>query len=294
LHPFADELARMQSQLTPRESGKLAAVWVLGCSALVLALARPVWLEVDAPDSHYGRDMIVALDVSGSMRAEDFSINGTPTSRLALLKDAVEDFLKARRGDRVGIIIFGEDAFTLAPLTPDIDLLTRLVHDIDSGVAGERTALGNAMALAVERLRAGARHRVLVLFTDGSQTSGGIGPQQALDLAINEGVRIYTVGIGSSQQVAVPRAPGQSPALTQMPLDEALLRHIAQQSGGRYFLGSRVDDMTQITREIDQLEQASSANTLATPHREWFWVPLLVGAALLLFYRIQRPAVVAP
>jgi len=293
LHPHAEELARLQTQFGGRRPLRLPWLWVAGCAALFLALARPQWLLTDAPSSRHGRDIMLALDVSGSMRAQDFQLDGQPIDRLTLLKRVVASFLEARRSDRLGIIIFGDDAFTLAPLTPDIDLLIQLVNELDNGIAGEKTALGTAVALGVERLRAAATHKVLVLFTDGSHTAGGISPEQALELARREGVRVYTVGIGSHAEVAFPGAPSQT-YVTAMPLNEALLRLLASDTGGRYFLGSRSEELADIAREIDRIETTSRADLSDTPRIEWFWLPLAAGLGLLYAQRQRRPAAVAP
>lgn len=292
-HPAAADLAHIQTQVGELRSLRLPWLWVAGCAALFLALARPQWLLTDAPSSRHGRDIMLALDVSGSMRAQDFTLDGQLTDRLTLLKRVVADFLEARRGDRLGIIIFGDEAFTLAPLTPDVDLLTQLVNELDNGIAGEKTALGTAVALGVERLRAAAKHKVLVLFTDGSHTAGRISPEQALELARNEGVRVYAVGIGSHAEVAFPGAPNQT-YVTEMPLNEALLRRLADETGGQYFLGSRSEELADIARQIDGIETASRAESTDTPRIEWFWLPLAVGLGLLYVQRQRRPAAVAP
>lgn len=293
LHPQAAELARLQAQWVSAPVRRMPWLWMLGCAGLFLALARPQWLLTDAPSSRHGRDIMLALDISGSMRAQDFSLDGQPTDRLTLLKRVVGNFLDARRGDRLGLIIFGDDAFTLAPLTPDIDLLIQLVNDLDNGMAGERTALGTAVALGVERLRAATRDKVLVLFTDGSHTAGGITPEQALELARRESVRVYAVGIGSHGEVAFPGAPNQT-YRTEMPLDEALLRTVASQTGGRYFLGSDGKELTGITEEIDRIETSERTDASDTPRQEWFWLPLALGLALLYVHRLRDPAVAAP
>lgn len=293
VHSQAQVLAQLQAQLGVARQVQMPWLWIIGCGALLLALARPQWLLTDAPGSRHGRDIMLALDVSGSMRAQDFSLDGKTVDRLALLKRVVTEFLETRRGDRLGIIIFGDDAFTLAPLTTDVDLLTQLVAELENGIAGEKTALGTAVALGVERLRPAATHKVLVLFTDGSQTAGGINPEQALALARNEGVRVYTVGIGSGAQVPFPGAPSQT-YLTDMPLNEGVLRQLATQTGGQYFLGSRSEELAAVAREIDRLETRPRSAPSDTPRHEWFWIPLALGLALLYLHWRRNPVPVAP
>lgn len=293
LHSQAATLALIQAQVGKVQVRSMPWLWVIGCAALFVALARPQWLLTDAPNSRHGRDLMLALDVSGSMRAQDFSLDGQPADRLTLLKRVVADFIEARRGDRLGIVIFGDDAFTLAPLTTDTHLLTRMVNELDNGIAGEQTALGTAVALGVERLRSAATHKILVLFTDGSQTAGGITPQQALELARSEGVRIYTVGIGSHAQVTFPGAPNET-YVTDMPLNETLLRTLAGETGGRYFLASRSEELADIAREIDRIETRPRLDPGDTPRREWFWIPLAIGLALLFGHRRRTALEIAP
>lgn len=293
LHPQAATLALIQTQIGKMQAHSMPWLWIVGCAALFVALARPQWLLTDAPSSRHGRDLMLALDVSGSMRAQDFTLDGQPADRLTLLKRIVADFMEERRGDRLGLIIFGDDAFTLAPLTTDVDLLARLVNELDNGIAGERTALGTAIALGVERLRSAATQKVLVLFTDGSHTAGGITPQQALELARAEGVRIHTVGIGSHAEVAFPGAPNET-YLTDMPLNEPLLRTLAGETGGRYFLGSRSEELADIAQEINRIETRPRVDSGDTPRWEWFWVPLAMGLALLLGHRRRNATAIAP
>ena len=257
-------------------------LWIIGCALLVIALARPQWTE-SAPNTYKGRDFLLALDVSGSMRAQDFTIDGITLSRLDMLKKVVNQFLSERHGDRIGLIVFADDAYTLSPLTSDMNIVRSLLKEVRHGMAGEKTALGTAIALAVKRLHDNsAKARVLILLTDGSNTAGEIHPDAATALAAEEGVRIYTVGIGSHQTVSFPRGPNETPAYTEMPLDEDLLRRIAVRTQGRYYAAANTEAVQRIISDIEQLEKIDITDSALLQHTEWYWLPLIAGLALLL------------
>ena len=257
-------------------------LWIIGCALLVIALARPQWTE-SAPNTYKGRDFLLALDVSGSMRAQDFTIDGITLSRLDMLKKVVNQFLSERHGDRIGLIVFADDAYTLSPLTSDMNIVRSLLKEVRHGMAGEKTALGTAIALAVKRLHDNsAKARVLILLTDGSNTAGEIHPDAATALAAEEGVRIYTVGIGSHQTVSFPRGPNETPAYTEMPLDEDLLRRIAVRTQGRYYAATNTEAVQRIISDIEQLEKIDITDSALLQHTEWYWLPLIAGLALLL------------
>lgn len=277
-------------------------LWIIGCACMVIALARPQWIE-SAPNTYKGRDFLLALDVSGSMRAQDFDAQGRASaeggrmpgaatlSRLDMLKKVVNQFLSERHGDRIGLIVFADDAYTLSPLTSDMNIVRSLLKEVRHGMAGEKTALGTAMALAVKRLQDHeAKARILILLTDGSNTAGEIHPDAAAALAAEEGVRIYTVGIGSHQTVPFPRGPNEKPAYTEMPLDESLLRRIAERTQGRYYAAANTAEVQRIISDIEKLEKIDIKDHALMQHVEWYRVPLIAGLALLLVsqYRMRN------
>ena len=280
-HAQADVLLALVGNTQP-DIHRAPWLWIIGCACLVLALARPQWIE-SAPNTYKGRDFLLALDVSGSMRAQDFVVDGTTLSRLDMLKKVVNQFLSERHGDRIGLIVFADDAYTLSPLTSDMNVVRSLLKEVRHGMAGEKTALGTAMTLAVKRLQDhDAKARVLILLTDGSNTAGEIHPDAATALAAEEGIRIYTVGIGSHQTVAFPRGPKETPAYTEMPLDEDLLRRIAERTQGRYYAAANTEEVQRIISDIEQLEKIDITDSALLQHTEWYWLPLIFGLALLL------------
>lgn len=274
---------------------RLPWLWLAGCMLLIGALARPQWTMPDTASEYYGRDFMLALDVSGSMRALDFTADGQPTDRLSMVKQIVDGFLDERRGDRVGIIVFADDAFSLAPVTTDKTLLKRILADIDNGMIGEKTALGNALALAVKRLRDRREEaRVLILLTDGTNTSGEITPAAAIALARHYQVRVYTVGIGAPGPVTFPRGKMQAPELAELPVDEALLQQIAAATGGRYYAARSSADMQRILRDIDQLAVVPVTDERAWLRRDIYWLPLTAGLLLLLAAQWRAPRQIVP
>lgn len=297
LHSQADVLAELAAQPLSRRA-RLPWLWMVGCALLMTALARPQWVE-SAPNIYKGRDFLLAIDVSGSMRAQDFTVDEKNLSRLDMLKRVVNQFLAERHGDRIGLVVFADDAYTLAPLTSDMNIVRALLGEVRHGMAGEKTALGTAVALAVKRLQnhgaqGDSKSRALILLTDGSNTAGAISPDAATLLAKQEGVRIYTVGIGSHRQVPFPRGTKETPAITEMPFDEDLLRRMAEQTGGHYYAAGNTEEMRRIIGDIEQLEKTNIVDDAATLRTEWYWLPLIIGLALLLISQMRMRAEVLP
>lgn len=294
IHPLANLLGEL-AQTTPSRL-RFPWLWLSGLILLSLALSRPQWLETHGEDTRLGRDIMLALDVSGSTRAQDFIIDGNVADRLDVIKATARQLIEQRRGDRIGVVVFGDDAYTLIPLTADFVTVLKLINDLENNIAGEKTALGDAMVLASKRLKEASasqqdrRQRVLVLVTDGANTAGDTTPQNALNIAKAQGIRIHTVGVGSHRRVAFPRAVLQQPELVEMPFDEALLQRIAAETGGRYFVGGDSETLLHISQEIDQLEQTEHGIPLGAT-QELYWLPLGAGLFLLLFaaHRLLTP-----
>lgn len=252
----------------------------LAWSLLCVAAARPQQLGDVVQPPQAGRDLMLAVDLSGSMSEEDMRLGGRIVDRLTAAKAVLADFLDRREGDRVGLIVFGQRAYALAPLTLDRDTVRDQLLDSVVGLAGRETAIGDAIGLAVKRLRAqDAEQRVLVLLTDGVNTAGLLDPAKAADIARDEGVRIHTIAFGGDVAPAsvfgfrLPR-PG-----TEMELDEAALEHIASTTGGRAFRARDADELTGIYAEIDRLEPVRREGESVRPLIERYPWPL--AAALL-------------
>jgi Ca-activated chloride channel family protein len=260
----------------------LALLWL----ALILALMRPEWLEPYSEVRTEGYDLMLAVDASRSMDALDFTVNGRQVTRMAVVKGVIGRFIQAREGDRIGMIVFGSQAFVLSPLTLDISAVHDLVGSIVSRMAGDGTAIGDAIGLAVKKLRDRPEgSRVLILLTDGENTEGSLPPRLAAQLAAREGVRIYTIGVGSKG--LVPFMEDGRMTKQKMEIDEDLLTDVANMTGGAYFRATDTDALEKIYQRIDALEktQAESRSVMIpSPLYRWpLGVALLVLLVLGLF-----------
>jgi Ca-activated chloride channel family protein len=235
---------------------------------VMLALAGPAGLVPENPAGGEGLDLVIALDASGSMRALDGILDGRRVTRLELAKRVVADFVRERRGDRIGLVVFGEHAFTQCPLTVDHRLVLETIDRIEVGLAGDATALGEALGLATRRLDVpGAPEdgqRVIVLFTDGRHNAGRLAPETGARIARSRNVRVHAVGIGSEGEVPFAQeTPGQPLRFEAVDLDRDTLQTVAAITGGGFFHAERPDDLVDVLFAIDQIE----AKPLATEPR---------------------------
>jgi Ca-activated chloride channel family protein len=251
-------------------------VWVL----LVVAAARPQWVgEIDSLPVT-GRDLLLAVDISGSMDTQDMVWKSRSVNRLVVVKNVAGEFIQRRRGDRVGLVLFGSRAYLQTPLTFDTQTTATLLDESEIGLAGRETAIGDAIGLAVKRLRAdAASERVLILLTDGANTSGEVQPLQAAEFAAREGLTIYTVGVGADEMM-VQDFLGSRVVNPSADLDEDTLRAIAERTGGTYFRARDAEGLAEIYRQLDELEPVESDVESVRPVDELFYWPL--GAAYLL------------
>lgn len=286
---FLDELeglAGRRARLnlpTWRQQAPFALVWLL----LLFAAARPQWLGEPLPVAASGRDLLVAVDVSGSMDFPDMQWQDEEVSRLSLVKALLGDFLEARQGDRVGLILFGSQAYLQAPLTFDRRTVRTYLDEAQIGIAGKNTAIGDAIGLALKRLRQRpAQSRVLVLVTDGANNGGQIHPLTAARLAAQENVRIYTIGIGADpEQSGTAGLLGLNPSLD---LDEASLKEIAEQTGGAYFRARDGEELRAIDQALDRLEPVAQQPTQARTAQALYSWPLALALLLSVLLVIQE------
>jgi Ca-activated chloride channel family protein len=255
----------------------LALLWV----ALVTTLMQPQWLEPYTEIRSEGYDLMLAVDTSRSMEALDFTLEGRQVTRMAVVKGVLGRFIKARDGDRIGIVVFGSQAFVLSPMTLDLQALHSLLDGVVSRMAGSGTAIGDAIGVSVKKLRERPEgSRVLILVTDGENTEGSMPPKLAAQLAAHEGIRIYTIGVGSKG--LVPFFEDGQMKQVKMEIDEELLTEVADITGGAYFRATDTGALEKIYEQIDALEktQAESRSVLI-PQPLYRW-PL--GLALLLLF----------
>lgn len=273
------------TELAPRR-GSEGVPWrrllpaLLIWSLLLTAAARPYWMGNAGPLPITGRDLMLVVDISGSMRERDFALLGEPADRLQVVKRVAGEFIKRRKGDRLGLILFGAQPYLRAPLSHDHITVGELLEETEIALAGEYTAIGDAVGLALKRMRElHSDSRVIILLSDGANNEGQLGPQQAARLAAAEGIRIYTIGLGE-QDVVAPNPYAAWSAEAAADFDRETLLAMATISGGRYFQALDAAGLEAIYRELDSLEPALGDEVqqfMATPLYSW---PL--GMALLL------------
>jgi Ca-activated chloride channel homolog len=262
----------------------LTLAW-LAWACLVGAIARPQYTGDPIALPSTGRDLMLAVDISGSMNTEDMEIDGRVADRLTVVKQVVSDFISRRSGDRVGLVLFGSNAYLQAPLTFDLSTVETLLQDTPIGIAGGKTAVGDAIGLAVKRLRTRpSDSRVLILLTDGANNVGEVPPDKAAELARAEGIKIYTIGVGS-EELKVPGFFGEFGARIVNPsadLDEKSLQQIADLTGGRFFRARDTDELAEIYRLLDAIEPTAQEAREFRPVKALFHYPLAASWALWL------------
>jgi len=280
--PFAamlGESAGITPRVWPLRRLLMAVVWVL----LIAAAVRPQWLGEAQASPTTGRRLLLAVDVSRSMSAQDMA---GQYSRLQVVQALGGEFIEGRRGDQVGLILFGSQPYLQAPLTFDLDTTASFLHQALIGMAGNQTAIGDAIGLALKRLRddaapeatdgGGHADTVLILLTDGSNTAGVMPPLEAAKMAQANGLRIYTIGVGAAAQPGFFGGPGNTD------LDEDTLRGIAEATGGAYFRATDAQALQDIYAKIDALEPSAGRDQWYRPTTEWYLWPLALALLLSL------------
>ncbi|NMG00514.1 VWA domain-containing protein [Aromatoleum toluolicum] len=268
--------------------------WVL----LVLAAARPLGPADPTALPVSGRELMLALDVSASMATADLRLDGPPVTRLDAARRLAQHFVAGRDGDRMGLIVFGKQAYLQTPLTFDLNTVHAALDDTAIGLAGRETALGDAIALATTRLREfRGSERVLVLLTDGANTAGQLSPEQAGWIARREGLRIHVVGIGAEpERASVPTQSAEIAVAPVADLDETTLQALANQTGGTYRRATDGRALADFYRRVDRLEPQALGQVAMRPARELYPWPLaaaLLIAVVLGVRRLQAPTEVA-
>lgn len=287
--PFFHRLRGRAGNENPASTGTLwrlliaSLIWCL----LISALARPVFVGNDLPLPVEGRNLMMAIDLSGSMDREDFTVDGRPTNRLAVVKAAADDFIQRRKGDRIGLVLFSDRAYLQAPLTLDGTVVRNLLDEAQVGLTGTQTAIGDAIAIAVKRLKdQPASSRVLILLTDGASNTGVIQPIQAAEMAKDLGIKIYTIGVGASR-MAVQTAFGREIVDPSRDLDEKTLKQIADLTGGQYFRAQDVKGLAGIYALLDKLEPATGDPVYVRPSVSLYFWPLSVALVLTVLLTLN-------
>ena len=233
---------------------------ILSCAFLyflTLAAARPQ-IITRLPTNFEARNIMLALDVSGSMRTRDFHLQYRPSSRLEAVKAVVQEFIEGRPGDRLGLVLFGSNAYLECPLTTDHDILIAMVKELEVGIAGDGTALGDGMGIALKRIQhIEGKSRAIILLTDGVQTAGTVNPLQAAQVAKDLGIKVHTIGIGSTNTASRARMNPMLGGTKQFEFDEKTLTEIASITGGVYFNAANIEELQKVYAQIDALERST-------------------------------------
>jgi Ca-activated chloride channel family protein len=225
---------------------------------MVLTAARPQFYNVSREIRSHGVDIMLVLDTSGSMQALDFQLDGKPVTRLTAVKKVVGEFIRKREMDRIGLVVFGEEAFTQSPLTLDKGLLLSLVEKMEIGMAGDRTAIGSALAIGGKRLKdLEAKSRILILLTDGRSNAGDVTPEEASEAVQALDIKVYTIGVGGQGPAPfrVKTMIGTRIVHQRVDLDEATLKKIASIGGGKYFRAADSKTLSDVYEIIDRQEK---------------------------------------
>jgi Ca-activated chloride channel family protein len=253
---------------------------LLALSFIILALARPQSHFDEERVKGEGVDIILTLDVSGSMLAQDFTPN-----RLEAAKSVAIDFVDSRKTDRVGVVIFSGESFTLVPLTSDKNVLKGQIDGIQSGLLEDGTAIGSGLATSADRLRLStSKSKVIILLTDGENNGGQIPPVTAKEIAKNLGIKVYTIGVGSEGYAPIPVQDGSGRVVMQrekVNIDEKLLTQIANETGGKYFRVSDNEGLKDVYKEIDELEKSTIEVSSLRQYTDRF-LPLAIAALFFL------------
>ena len=279
--PFLADLARLSgaearegSSISRRGPWRLlapVACWLL----IIVALMRPQWVLPPIHQDRPARDLLLLVDLSGSMDTADFTDpSGNRVSRLVAVKQVLDDFLSRRQGDRVGIVVFGNAPFALVPFTPDLDLARKLLGEMQVGMAGPRTAFGDAIGLGINLFATSTvPAKTIIALTDGNDTASKVPPTEAAGVAKDRGIVIHTVSVGD------PTAAGEEK------LDEAALKQVAELTGGGFYRALDRDQLTQIYTQLDRIEARKVDTVSFQPKVELYWLPL--AALVLLSMLVQ-------
>lgn len=284
LYPSSGPLSIVARRATSRPRFALLLLRSIVLALVVVALARPQQGLGAAEVETSGIDILLAIDVSGSMRALDFELDGEQASRLAAVRDVVTDFVQARTGDRMGLLAFAGRPYLVSPLTLDHDWLLQNLDRLEIGLVEDGTAIGSALAAGTNRLRSReAKSRILILLTDGMNNAGKISPTLAAEAARAMGLKVYTILAGQGGEVPIPatdRFGRERIVRARVDVDEETLARVAEVTGGRFFRATDTDSLSQIYGEIDTLEKNTDVLEKFERYRDFH--PWLITAALLI------------
>jgi Ca-activated chloride channel family protein len=278
-------LKKLQNPLSRHMRKGLLIIRCLAVILFILALARPQYGSKAKEIAIKGIDIMLCLDTSGSMKDPDFKTDGERVTRLRVVKNVVREFIRGRKNDRIGLVVFGEEAFTQCPLTLDYGVLLSFLNNVEIGMAGDSTAIGSALALCVKRLKDSISNaKVIILLTDGMNNAGSISPKTAAAGAKVYNIKTYTIGVGTEGKSPfyTPSVFGDKYVYREVDLDEETLKQIAQKTDGRYFRATNTEALKSIYKQIDAMEKTEIRVKTDMVYEEAFMYFLLPGLCLLL------------
>ena len=269
----------VQSGDSPRQKPWLAMLaWI----ALLLAASRPIWLGEPISLPATGRDIVLAVDLSGSMDEQDIEYRGRAVQRLAVVKAVAGEFIERRKGDRLGLVLFGDQAYLQSPLSLDRKTTRQLLDEAEVGLAGQKTAIGDAIGLSIKHLLAAGVNdeKVVVLLTDGENNAGRLSPDKSAELAAQSNIRVHTIGFSGAQTVRL----GPFVQTRKSPIDSTTLEAVAKKTGGRFFAAQSIAELEQIYALLDEIEPVQVDELSFRPRTELHYWPLSIALLLSLLH----------
>ncbi len=292
--PFLEDFANYETKPIAITQKNSWVFWlaILAWIFLITASARPQWLGDPIEQAISGRDLMLAVDLSGSMSEEDFEINNQRINRLTATKIVATDFIRRRVGDRLGLIVFGTTAYVQVPLTFDRETVIKLLNEDFIGITDDKpqTSIGDAIGLAVKRLETQENSKVLILLTDGANTAGEVKPLKAAELAASKNLKIYTIGIGADE-VLVRSLFGTRKINPSKDLDEKTLTAIAKTTGGKYFRARNTEELNKIYQHLDELEPVEKDKRYFRPRKALYFYPLSIAlmlATIIILFKMYK------
>ncbi len=284
--PSLGALKKTKPSFAQRYRHILIALRSAALVLMVIALARPQYGNEQTKVATEGIDIVLAVDVSGSMLAEDFEIRGQRYNRLHIIKPVVKDFILQRTNDRIGLVVFAGRPYTQCPMTLDHDMLLQLLEKVEIGMVEDGTAIGSALGSSIERLKdTKAKSKVIILLTDGRNNAGEIDPLTAAEIARTFGIKVYTIGAGTKGLAPFPALDifgNRVMKQVKIDIDDDALREIAKITDGNYYRATDTESLKEIYRQIDKLEKTESEVTQYTEYKELFHYFLLPAFGFLL------------
>ena len=283
--PFFNRISNLRKKKTSANIiTRTFIVALIIWSFFVVASMRPQFVGNTTELPISGRSVMIAVDLSGSMKEKDLELNGKNATRLEVVKSVLRPFIERRKGDRLGLILFGSQAYLQTPLTFDLKTLGKMLEESELGIAGEKTAIGNAIGLAIKKMKDIPEiEKVLILLTDGQNTAGDVSPEDAGRFASKIGLKIHTIGVGANE-AWVRTFFGKQKINPSAELDESMLQLLAEKTGGSYFRARSTDELEKIYTMIDKIEPIKIEKKIFRPRKALFYWPLCVGLFFVLIW----------